>query len=78
MSTISKAVEEGRAVIRWSHGNWENNGELIIFDTPEIAAMESERDTRGRCWSMADEVWSELVTDVNRAERANRGLLVQR
>ncbi len=75
---IKKAVEEKRAVIRWSHGNWENNGRLLIYDSPEIAAMEAERDTRGRCWSMADEVWSELCTDVNRAIRSARGLLIVR
>jgi hypothetical protein len=73
---IRKAVEEGRAVIRWSHGDWENIGELLVFDSPETAAMEAERDTRGHCWSMADEIWSELCTDVNRAIKADRGLLV--
>ncbi|PWH18192.1 MAG: hypothetical protein DDG60_00795 [Anaerolineae bacterium] len=75
---IKQAVEEQRAVIRWSHGNWENVARLLIFDTPEEAALEAERDTRGHCWSMADEVWSELATDFDRAYRAHKGLLVQR
>jgi hypothetical protein len=72
---IKEAVEENRAVIRWSHGNWRNVGRLLIFDSPEVASMEAERDTRGSCFSMVEEVWSELATDVDRALRADRGLL---
>ncbi len=71
---IKKAVDEGRAVLRWSHGNWENRATLLIFDDAETADMEAERDTRGKCYSMADEIWSELAT-YSRAIRAAAGLL---
>lgn len=72
---IEQAVAERRAIIRWSHGNWRNIGRLAIYETAEIAAEEAERDTRGKCYSMADEVWSELATDVRRACKAASGLL---
>ena len=72
---IRRAVAEHRAVICWSHGNWVNLGTLSIYADAETAAMEAERDTRGQCWSMADEVWSEMVTSVGQATRAAAGLL---
>jgi hypothetical protein len=72
---IKAAVTEGRAVIRWSHGNWKNIGSLLVCRISEDAEIEAERDTRGECWSMADEVWSELATDAARALRAGAGTL---
>ena len=75
---IKQAVEEKRAVIRWSHGEWENNGALKVYGTPERAEVEAEKDTRGHCHSMADEVWSELCTDYKRALKAQYGSLIVR
>jgi hypothetical protein len=76
--TIKKAVEEKRAVIRYHRGNWENIGQLLIFDTPEEATAASKVDTRGRCYSMADEQWSYLCADYQEALDAKAGALTQR
>ncbi len=73
-SEIEKAVEEGRAVLRWSHDNWKNVASLYICEDAEEAEMEASRDTRGECWSMADEVWSE-TPDRRQALLAAKGLL---
>jgi len=75
---IKKAVEEKRAVIRYSHGNWENVGQLLVFDTLEEAHSAAKLDTRGHCYSMADEQWSHLCTDYQEALDAQAGALVQR
>ena len=75
MDNIKKAVNEGRAVLRWSHGNWENVANLLIFASSDEAKIEAGRDTRGKCYSMADEVWSEMCTDEDRAIKAHKGLL---
>lgn len=72
---IKKAIAEKRAVITWSHGNWENCGNLEIYKTPEEAAAHAEIDTRGKCYSMADETWAEIATDYKRALKANAGSL---
>lgn len=72
---IKKAVQEKRAVIHWHHGQWENIGTLKIYNTPEMAEAKADLDTRGKCWSMAEEVWSELATDYKRAVRASAGSL---
>ncbi len=72
---IEQAVKNGKAVIRWSHGNWANIASLSIHDTPEEAEDEAKRDTRGQCWSMSDEVWSEPCLDFKRARKAAAGLL---
>lgn len=71
---IEIAVRDGRAVIHWARGNWINLGGLAIYATAEIAEMEAERDTRGGCYSMADEVWSHIANKRD-AIRAARGLL---
>lgn len=76
--TIKKAVAERRAVIRWTHGNWENIGRLKIYNTPDEAEAAAEVDTRGHCYSMADEVWCELCDDPKRALRAHHGSLIVR
>ena len=72
---IERAVKERRAVIRWSHGNWRNIATLLVYTTVDEAEDESGRDTRGDCYSMADEVWSELATDFRTARKAAAGLL---
>jgi hypothetical protein len=78
-SNIERAVSERRAVIRWCHNlNFSNSAGLEIYPDAETAAVEADRDTRGDCYSMADEVWSELATDVNRAIRAAAGKLIER
>lgn len=77
MKEIKTAVTEGRAVIHWSHGEWVNYGGLAIYNTIDEADIEAERDTRGECWSMADEVWSHKPTNNNEAIRAAKGLLKQ-
>ena len=74
-SQIEAAVKERRAVIRWSHGNGYNAASLIICDIPDEAEDEAERDTRGECWSMWDEIWSELASDFRSARKAAAGLL---
>jgi hypothetical protein len=71
---IVQAVKEGRAVLCWSHGNWVNTASLNIYEDADTASMESERDTRGQCYSMADEVWCELAAEQD-ALKAARGLL---
>jgi len=73
---IRQAVKNKTAVIHWSHGQWRNIGQLNIYDTAAIAAEESQRDTRGKCWSMLDEIWSELADDADRAIKAAAGLLI--
>lgn len=72
---IERAVKDRRAVIRWSHGNWVNVAVLLIYATADEAEDEAERNTVGNCYSMSDEVWSELVTDFRRARKAAAGLL---
>jgi enamine deaminase RidA (YjgF/YER057c/UK114 family) len=73
---IRQAVKNKTAVIRWSHGQWRNIGRLHIYDTAAIATKESERDTQGQCWSVFDELWSELADDADRAIKAAAGLLI--
>lgn len=72
---ITIAVREERAVLLWSHGEWKNIASLKIYSTPKEAALEAERDTRGECYSMAEEVWCELATSPDDALRAAKGLL---
>ena len=72
---IRKAIAERRAVIRWSHGNWINVARLLIYDDADTATIEAERNTIGKCYSMSDEVWSEMATAVGQATRAAAGLL---
>jgi len=72
---IEQAVKEQRAVIRWSHGNFVNIATLLVYPTADEAEDEATKDTRGECYSMADEVWSELATDMRRARKAAAGLL---
>ena len=72
---IRKAVAERRAVLRWAHGNGFNRASLLIYEDAQSAAMESERNTVGKCYSMADEIWSELATSTGAATRAAAGLL---
>lgn len=74
---IKEAVKERRAVIHYSHGNWVNISSLGIYDDSVQAEMDATRDTRGKCTSVWDETWAELVTDPNRAIRAAAGLLKQ-
>ena len=75
---IENAVEQKRAVICWSHGDWKNVGSLLIAPTPEEAEIEASRDTRNECYSMADEVWCHLAESVKQAKMAASGLLVLR
>ena len=72
---IKTAVAENRAVLRWCHGNWKNVASLYLFATAEEADIEAEVDTIGECYSMADEVWSDLADSVADALRAARGTL---
>ena len=72
---IKLAVAEERAVLRWSHGNWKNVASLYVFATAEEAEIEAEVDTVGECWSMRDEVWSELADNPGDALRAACGAL---
>jgi len=72
---IDRAVQERRAVICWGHVDWANVASLMVMDTPEQAEREAERDTRGQCYSMWDEVWSELALDAVRARKAASGRL---
>ena len=62
-------------MITWSHGNWENVGHLQIYKTPEEAEAHADKDTRSKCYSMADEVWCELADDFRRALKAEAGSL---
>ena len=75
LDQITRAVNERRAVICWSHGNWKNIGALYIYDSAEEALEDAERDTRGESWSMWDEVWCQLADSVSDARRAAKGLL---
>jgi hypothetical protein len=72
---IARAVQERRAVIRWGHVDWANVASLMVMGTPKQAEQEAGRDTRGQCYSMWEEVWSELATDAVRAYRAASGRL---
>ena len=74
---IEQAVKEHRAVLRWSHGWGYNAASLMIYPTPDEAEDEAGRDTRGECYSMSDEVWSELADSMRDARRAAAGLLKQ-
>ena len=76
LQQIKQAVAECRAVIVWSHGNWENVATLEIYPDAETANLAAERDTIGRCHSMADEIWCELAT-LDTARKAAAGLLRQ-
>jgi len=75
LSAIEEAVREKRAVLRWHHGNWENVASLVICRDATEAAYEAAIDTRGKCHSMSDEIWSERATKNRDAIRAAKGLL---
>lgn len=70
---IVKAVEEHRAVLCWSHGEWENVASLIICDNEEDAETQANVDTVGDCYSMWDEVWSDYPESIDEALRAAAG-----
>ena len=72
---IARAVKEKRAILRWQHGNWKNYATLVICQTAEDADIESERDTRGECWSMSEEVWSDYPCTIREALKAASGSL---
>jgi len=72
---ITVAVRERRAVLRWSHAQWRNVAALMIYPTAEEAKIESEKDTRGQCYSVWDEIWSRLADDADEALRAAEGEL---
>ncbi len=72
---IRNAVEGRRAVLVWSHGNWVNTGSLYIYQTSdeaEIAYLKME--TKGQCYSMWDETWTEYPT-IAQALKAAAGAL---
>jgi len=73
-SEIKTAVAEGRAVLRWSHGNWRNVASLIICADVETAQLEASVDTVGECWSMADECWSSIPSVTEAIRAAGPGL----
>lgn len=60
---IEQAVNEGRALLIWAHGNWANAASLWIYETVEDADIDEEKcDTVGQCHSMGDETWTERPT----------------
>jgi hypothetical protein len=72
---IRKAVSEGRAILVWSHGNWVNQASLAIYaDSDEANLAYDKFETRGQCYSMADETWTEWPT-VAEAIKAAAGAL---
>ncbi len=72
---IRKAVEEQRAVLVWSHGNWVNTASLYIYETSDDAEIAyAKMETRGQCYSMADETWTEYPT-IAQALKAATGAL---
>jgi len=71
---IEAAVRENRAIIHWSHGDWCNVGGLAIY-VDEDEADVYDQDTRGECWSMADECWTTRHPSVRDARRAAAGNL---
>ena len=73
--SIRQAVAEHRAVIRWGHEDGYNSATLYIYEDAESAAYEADRNTVGQCYSMREEIWSELASTVGQAIRAAAGLL---
>ena len=72
---IRKAVDEKRAVLVWSHGNWENKAALAIYEDSDEAALAYDKmETKGKCYSMSDETWTGWPT-VAEALRATAGAL---
>ena len=72
---IERAVNEGRALLIWSHGNWRNIASLHIYETEEDADIAADKcNTVGECWSMGDETWTEWPT-VAEAILAAKGAL---
>ena len=72
---IRKAVDEQRAVLVWSHGNWENIANLYIYETSDEAEIAyTKMETKGHCYSMADETWTEYPT-ISQALKAAAGAL---
>lgn len=72
---IRKAVDEKRAILVWSHGNWENRATLAIYKESDEAAIAFDKmETKGKCYSMADETWTEWPT-VAEALKAAAGAL---
>lgn len=72
---ITRAVQERRAVIVWSHGEWCTRGLLCIEASADAAERLAKTDTRGECWSAWDEAWAEMCTDVTQALRGAAGKL---
>lgn len=75
---IEQAVEQRRAVIVWQHGEWENIGSLLVCLDVEAADIEADRDTRGECYRMDEEVWCHRPASASVACRAAAGQLIQR
>ena len=72
---IRKAVDEHRAVLVWSHGNWVNTASLHIYETSDEAEIAYTKiETKGQCYSMADETWTEYPT-ITQALKAAAGAL---
>jgi hypothetical protein len=74
-ANILKAVSEHRAALVWAHGNWINIASLYIYETPEEAGIAyAKMETKGQCYSMAEETWTEWPT-ADRAVKAATGAL---
>jgi hypothetical protein len=72
---IRKAVEEKRAILIWSHGNWVNKAALAIYTSSDDAAIAYDKyETKGTCYAMSDETWTEWPT-VAQAIKAASGTL---
>ena len=70
---IRKAVDEHRAVLVWSRGNWVNTASLYIYGTSDEAEIAyTKMETKGQCYSMADETWTEYPT-ITQALKAAAG-----
>jgi len=72
---IRKAVDERRAILIWSHGNWINRAGLAIYETSDEAATAYDKcETKGQCYAMSDETWTEWPT-ISQALKAAAGAL---
>ena len=72
---IRKAVDEHRAVLVWSHGNGFNSASLYIYETSDDAKIAYDKmETKGQCYSMSDETWTEYPT-ITQALKAAAGAL---
>jgi len=58
---LSKLFDEKKVVMIYGYGEGCTTASVRIFDSAEEAEEFAEEDTRGECYSMWEEQWSEVA-----------------